>query len=400
MSTISSFPAASMPHRRAAVAHWVSRQLLPLGLLVLLTGLMWAGDRSNVHTLYYTLVAFPCFVALILDPRVLADLGRSPIFVAYGAFAAYCAVSIAWTDSDQSLLSLLKRPLYIALLFAAVFQAARAAPERLVKVLRLAATVAVIVGAVSLVLFLQQDVPRFQGFRAFRNPILTSHVFGFFMALCIAAMITDGNRRQWSGVLALLVLGSVIVATGSRGALGAIAVSTVWVAILARTRRGYIAMAILLAIAAAMVIATPEILTQRGTSYRPEIWAETLRQFKERPWLGYGYESTIVIRIAGVDEMFPNPHNMLLAVLRQQGIVGLALWLAMYATALTMSWRHRRNTLAVICSGAVVFGLMAGMTEGVSYLSRPKEHWFMIWIPLALLATALATDRNTGTRDV
>jgi len=44
----------------------------------------------------------------------------------------------------------------------------------------------------------------------------------------------------------------------------------------------------------------------------------------------------------------------------------------------------------LICSAAVVSGLVAGLTEGISYLSRPKEHWFLIWIPLSFLAAALA----------
>ena len=34
----------------------------------------------------------------------------------------------------------------------------------------------------------------------------------------------------------------------------------------------------------------------------------------------------------------------------------------------------------------VVFGFFAGLTEGSAFFSRPKEQWFLIWIPLALLA--------------
>jgi hypothetical protein len=34
----------------------------------------------------------------------------------------------------------------------------------------------------------------------------------------------------------------------------------------------------------------------------------------------------------------------------------------------------------------VVFGFVAGLTEGSAFFSRPKEQWFLIWIPLALLA--------------
>ncbi len=47
-----------------------------------------------------------------------------------------------------------------------------------------------------------------------------------------------------------------------------------------------------------------------------------------------------------------------------------------------MAWARERATSR---SGAR-YGLVAGMTEGGSFLSRPNEHWFLIWIPLALVA--------------
>jgi hypothetical protein len=59
----------------------------------------------------------------------------------------------------------------------------------------------------------------------------------------------------------------------------------------------------------------------------------------------------------------------------------------MYAYAAFYAWQNRKNPAVLIASTLVVFGFTAGLTEGSAFFSRPKEHWFLIWIPLALLAS-------------
>lgn len=379
---------------RLRTAQWLESRILPLGLLVLLTGMLWAEERPEYHTLFYALVAFPAFLLLLIKRDARDALLRSPIFLAFIAFAGYVMLSIAWSDTDKSLGSLLKRPMYLLLLFAATTQVALASRARMKTLLQLATAVACLVGAVSLVLFVGEQTARFEGYRALSNPILTAHVFGFFMAICIAAWIVEGNAgRPWKAI-ALALIGAVILATASRGGLAAAGAAVVTAAVLAANRRGAMACAVLLAAALLVLVLVPDVFTQRGLSLRPQIWAETMREVSLRPWLGYGYDAYIMLEVPGVAEKFPNPHNMLLAVLRQQGIVGLALWLVMYAAAFVSAWRYRRDPAVLICAVAVASGLVASLTEGISYLSRPKEHWFLVWIPLSLLAAAIATRKT------
>ncbi len=378
---------ASSPRLRAVA--WLETRILPLGLLVLFTGMLWAGERPEYHALFYALVAFPAFLLLLIKRDARGALLSSPIFLSFLVFAAYAMLSIAWSDTDKSLGSLLKRPLYIVLLFVAVTQVALACATRLMQVMQLATVVACLVGVISLVLFYSGHDGRFEGYRALSNPILTAHVFGFFMALCIASWAVDGSGgRPWKAI-AFVLLGAVIVATGSRGGLAALAAAIMMAAVLTDNRRRRIVACAGLAVGALLIASMPEIVTQRGLSLRPELWAATLREVSLRPWLGYGYDAYIMLEVPGVAEKFPNPHNMLLAVLRQQGIVGLALWLGMYVATLVSAWRCRRDPAVRICAIVLVSGLVASCTEGISYLSRPKEHWFLLWIPFALLAAAL-----------
>ncbi|MNG26676.1 hypothetical protein D3C84_1116950 [compost metagenome] len=89
-----------------------------------------------------------------------------------------------------------------------------------------------------------------------------------------------------------------------------------------------------------------------------------------------------------------DPHNMFLAVFYYCGAVGLVLWLALYAIAFRLAWKNRKQPWGMIASALLVFGLTASMTEGGAFLSRPKEHWFLIWIPMALLAAVHMINRN------
>jgi len=373
------------------LASWLEAGVLPVGLLILLTGMLWAEERPEYHTLFYALVALPAFVLLLLKKDARPLLLSSPIFLSYLAFAAWVMLSIAWSDTDKSLGSLLKRPIYIALLFAAVMQVGLADAQRSRKLLKLAVVIACSIGSVSLLLFLTTaSEPRLVGYRALSNPILTAHVFGFFLALCIAAWIVEGNQHRPWKMLAMFALGGVILATASRGGMAAAGAALLWSALLSTNRRAAIACLVAALASIAILSAEPEIFTQRGLSLRPQLWAETLREVSLRPWLGYGYDAYIMLEIEGDTEKYPNPHSIPMAVLRQQGIIGLLLWIGLYGIALVSSWRARRDPMVLICSAAVVSGLVAGLTEGISYLSRPKEHWFLIWIPLSFLAAALA----------
>lgn len=87
----------------------VNSYVLPLGWLVMLTGMFWVGERSLYHKLFYILLAVPTLVALLLQPAMLKKLAGNPLFIAFLVFCAYTMLSIAWSDSANSAGSLLKR---------------------------------------------------------------------------------------------------------------------------------------------------------------------------------------------------------------------------------------------------------------------------------------------------
>jgi len=133
-------------------------------------------------------------------------------------------------------------------------------------------------------------------------------------------------------------------------------------------------------------------IIERGDSYRLEIWQIVLHKIADHPWLGHGYSATLAVD-PGVGYILQEPHSFALGVLYYVGIIGLLPWLFFLFWGLLSSWRQRVQPLLIIASTWLVFGIGAGLTEGGGIISRPKEHWFLLWIPLALIAALSINQR-------
>lgn len=374
---------------------WLETTLLPLGWFTLLTGMFWISDRSYYHKLYYLLLAAPAFAALLCRPRCLTDLLRNPLVLGFLAFSGYMLLSLLWSDTGNPLGGLIKRPLYIFLLFAACALMAQVSLDTLTKPLRLAALISNLAALASLLWFFGCNheqlmhnglVVRLTGYGALYNSLLTSHVYGFFAAWWLGRWFSEPRTFPVVPVASLALLAFLLLATGSRTPLVGLGVTLLWLTLITPSRKGAVVLACLATATLVVLYLYPEALTQRGFSYRPQIWAQALRQVEESPWFGHGMEHAIRIKLDAFPNAFADPHNIQLAILICGGLTGWGLWVAMYGVALAYCIRERHCPLVRCISATIVFGLTAGMTEGGAYLSRPKEHWFLGWIPLAVLA--------------
>lgn len=391
------------------LSDWIITYLLPIGWLVLLTGMFWSGDRTLYTKLYYALLAAPTLLALMLQPGLLKRLLRNPLILTFIVFGCYTVLSLLWSDTDNKFSSLVKRPLYVLMLFLGVGLLALKLPQRLSTLLLLAGIIAAGSGALSFAYFLYSTgdvglysadgVGRFSGYGALFNPLLTAHVYGFFAAFWLATWFTrvDAHGNAALPVLLLLVLGVVLLSTGSRTPLLALSLTLIWLAATHASRRSLIAGACAIVLAAGLLLLFPDSLLQRGLSYRPEIWSGALQLAADSPWFGHGFDHTLSIALQTKSLTFNDPHNIELAVLLSGGLTGLLMWISLYAIMLMFAWRNRHTPLVMIASALVVYGLGAGLTEGRGFLSRPNEHWFLIWIPISLLTAALFISPSGST---
>ncbi len=371
-------------------------RVFPFGFFLLLTGMFWIGDRGLYPKLFYWAVLLPAILSAINSPGSVRWLASSPIFLVGLAFSCYVMMSSLWSESEKELIDLVKLPFFILLLFYFVFELGRQRFDLLIAAVKWAAMLAFAAGIVMLGVFFHSGAnDRFAGYGALFNPLLVSHVFGFYLALWLGVYFSRSRLFEPLSLAMLLVLTALLLATGSRTPLVAMTATIFWLAAISRSRKGVLAIAVLVVAAAAIFLFAPEMLMQRGLSYRTEIWGNVLRQIAEAPWFGHGLDTPIWIWIEGLPYPLRDPHNLTLSILFSGGIGGGLLWLALYLTAFRENWRWRSNQWVMACSATVIYGLMAGMTEGGSFLSRPKEHWFLIWIPLALTAAAVHQAKTT-----
>lgn len=384
--------------RLERVHRFIACRWLPFGFLVLLTGLFWVMERSQYSKSFYLLTVLPALIAAILRPAVLRQLLREPVVLAFLALSAWVLLSLIWTASDDSPGSLAKRPLYVFMLFLSCAVMASQDTRLLPTALRIAAIVASVAAVACLVQFYLQPPAwkRLIGTGGLLNPLLTSHLLGFFCAYWMAAWVTHQERKHWLPFLALIPLAAATLATGSRTPLMALVACMAWLALLTNGRRTVIAVALLGVAGVGLTILLPESILQRGLSYRPQIWQAALEQANGFYWLGHGYGSEFQFRIAEIPRVWSDPHNVQIAVLLELGLVGLALWVLMYGLTLWRSLSLREQPGVKVSSCLVIYGLAAGMTEGSNFLSRPNENWFLIWIPLAILIGLSLQQRSRG----
>jgi O-antigen ligase len=387
---------AKFQTRTQRVSNWLISYCLPLGWLALLSGMFWIGERPHYHKLFYVTLALPTLLAIALQPSTLKRLFEQPLIKLFLLFAAYIMLSVLWAGTDETLRSSIKRPLYLFMLLSAACLISFKHPGRLERSTEIAALLAVFSAAGSLAYFFYQGAEgRLSGYGALYNPLLSAHVFGFFCAYWLSRWYLDNKAAPLLPLVALALLWTLLIYTGSRTPLAALSACIVWLAICHWRPRIWllIVAAIGLALAAqALLTLASEPQTQvdnlltRGLSFRPAIWQEALRQLQDNLWLGLGYTHPQIFHVEGLDFDLADTHNIELSVLFCGGIVGLTLWLMMYAYAMGYAWQQRKHPAVLIASTLVVFGFVAGLTEGSAFFSRPKEQWFLIWIPLALLA--------------
>ncbi|MCO8310377.1 bifunctional O-antigen ligase/aminoglycoside phosphotransferase family protein [Pseudomonas mandelii] len=370
--------------------------ILPLGYFLLLCALFFLPGRSLHHKLFYGLFSIPALIALCLRPREFKELLREPIFVAILLFAAWAMLSLSWGPPiEHGVIRQIKPSLHTLMLVAGCYLLVRYRTEIVQPLLFSAAMIGLIASVYNLFMFARIYEPgmRLIGGGAFDNPLLSSHVFGFFCTYWLCLSMTC-KRRQilWLSIPAMVIMFASVIATGSRTPLVALTLAALWLSFICWNRRSFVLLGALLISTAAVAVLFSQMIILRGDSYRFEIWQMVLQKIADHPWIGHGYNASLILD-PGIGYTLGEPHSFALGVLFYVGIFGLLPWLFFQAWGLLSSWRNRLQPLFIIASTWLVFGIGAGLTEGGGIISRPKEHWFLLWIPLALIAALSINQR-------
>ncbi|MGA8133924.1 MAG: O-antigen ligase family protein [Pseudomonas gingeri] len=393
------------PNRLASASNrifdFLCKWILPLGLLILLSGMFFLESRNALTSFYLGLFGIPSLLMLCLRPREIKTLLGEPIIIGFLAFCIWVSLSLLWGPSETTDFGMMKIPLQPLMLFAGCAMLLLHHRAVLKPLIFCAALIALVATIGDLAPFIKNYMPgeRMIGGGAFTNPLLSSHLFGFFciywLCMCITA---ERLSTLWLSVPAMVIMLGAVLATGSRTPLLALAMSICWLSIITRNRRVLTLIASMLLGTAAILLVFPDLLGERGGSYRPQIWMAALEMIANHPWIGHGYDSELRIDV-GIGYLLYEPHNFSLGVLYYAGIIGLIPWTFILVRGLLSGYKQRIQPLYVLASTLLVYGIGAGLTEGGNILTRPREHWFLLWIPLALIA-ALNIANNRGNQAI
>jgi hypothetical protein len=134
-----------------------------------------------------------------------------------------------------------------------------------------------------------------------------------------------------------------------------------------------------------------------SSRHRVEIWHFALEKWQERPWLGWGVDSSRAIP-GGLEEIWPglvklplHPHNLPLHVLLEQGMIGFIL----FAVALSLFVRQvlpgQPSSPAV--DGAKAGALISYLVVGMSGFGMWQGWWIATGIT-AFLMTTFANEKK------
>ena len=232
------------------------------------------------------------------------------------------------------------------------------------------------------------------------NPNEFSNIYGVFAILALGwALRAESLVEALPGGIAALIALLLIWLGQSRTAFIALLLALLALTCLSsRGRRATHWIIGLISVAGlSLTLLLPEVIDEamtRGTSLRPQIWLEIMRQALEAPIFGHGLTPNVAVKFENI-RLFETAHNAYLQVFWQGGVVGLGLFLAVLAIALRDAWAlgRREGDMTVLC--ILLFTMMVMLTGVDTLIERPRDQWILFWFPISLLLATWDGEHTT-----
>ncbi|MBD0705888.1 O-antigen ligase family protein [Pseudomonas sp. E141] len=388
----------------AAVRRLIDKDVLTLwastGFLILLCGAWVLPSNKLYHQSLIFLLWLPALLALFR--RDFRSLLRQPECLLFILFVAWTLLVLALQGGDD-VFGKSKVTLYAALTLLGVLLAAQNSKWRFESMLLYASIVGGFFAAASWVYFYQLSVKPFNArviaIGLWDAAIMAAHAVG---ALAIIGAFTFQTKRFSPRVMVLLL----IPALGYALFLGFSQTRGVWIGLLAcllvmgaaRPSRLWAALIFLVILGVASVaLYKPQILLQRGVSFRPELWSGGVQLLLEHWALGLGFHEYL-IPIPEIGRSFKHPHNLFLDIGVRLGVPGLLLFGWLWLAVGWRGWISRAQPLGQMLLALWVFSGASLLTDGIGLWLKPNADWLITWLPIAV-SIVLAARGKTATTD-
>ena len=363
------------------LSQWIAVGLfwLPVGMAVI--------PGSHARSLYHWSLALTLFIpALWLLVRNRAGIARRwmswPPLQACLVLFVWSGITLLWA-TGKAPLERLKGPLF-ALFFLSGWMSwtSGRSGEQVATLLRRVALALALAALAAMIAFPWRDIiwhKRMIGLALLDGPNLSAYVM--CCTFIWLAYLPAPPRWGYGQRLAQLVLLVFIAWTGSRGAWVALAVSLVAMALARLSSRDRIFALVVVGGLIITLVLAPSELTQRGLSYRPQIFHQALALIERHPWGGLGLGTDY--RVFAGNQVLTHSHNLFTSVAIEIGLPGLVLWGGLWIWVGWQAWQHRGQAVARLLLATWIFASVALQVDGPSLLQSPRAEWFVTWLPLA-----------------
>ncbi|MAT92000.1 MAG: hypothetical protein CME59_05320 [Halioglobus sp.] len=377
--------------------------------LLFLAGFYFVPNAVDLYKYYIAGVFFP---GLLLLPRLWPLAARSRLLQCAAAYLLYMLLSSLWSEQVDAA-ALWRDTRYVAyILLFVLLSALFADGDRRLRALGLPVVTAVAgcAALAAIVLFepaLRWPEPgdaRLSGIGITENPNPSAFVYGFF-GVCALSLARRGPgwRPAWAAAFGVLLL--YVLLTRSDGGLLALATACATLLLVdGRLRGAHLAAGGALLLCAAAYLAWALGLLHAGMDLgfasRLPIWRHVLDSWQAAPLFGNGLQKVLVVGAGGQESTVNYAHSLFLSTLRDGGLLGLGLLLPVYALALRRGLQRALSGNDALPLALFTFGMVCVLADVDQAVTRPRELWIILWLPLGLLVAADAAARAQSPKKI
>lgn len=399
----------------AARWSWVVVLVLAVGLFIQLSGKVWIESSSARNAQIYIWLLLPA--AIFIIGRILQRkyFKFNFLYVLWTCFLLWVAISVMWSPSmDDTAFSLMKRGLFIELYLVSILLFMSMHEVMLRRALMAGVAMIALGALVSLIYqFVLLDQPlAYRAFRIDRSGIGNFANYGW----PVAAGIFHGAVAIWALGFALdksvgrvsccfwlavfFILTAYVFLTYSRGAWIALAASCLAVVVLQNSRRGWVFLGVSMLILAVGIFVWWDYLvleaTKRQLSGRGPIWAYFFSTMPGHWFFGHGMGTPFNYVWPDREMVSPHAHSLYLQQIYDSGLVSIVLMAMGLGGIAYKAWGARKNIWVRLAVPALIFALIAMLTDVERIFTRPGDYWTVFWLPVAIILAAICqTEKNT-----
>ncbi|MCG8672226.1 MAG: hypothetical protein MI867_22665 [Pseudomonadales bacterium] len=376
------------------------------GFLLFLFSFFICPDQGTQKKVFYVAVVAPVFFSLFR--REFRLIFADPVFRWLAVTLLYLALPVFWSPdySPEFIKRVAKDSFYILCLFLAAWYVIAYMKVPLDYLLIAMLVVATVVGVILAFEFYRARNWDFSQWFwpdwKFFNKNRTAKTYGMISVIGVGLFWLSQNQKIRWFALGCAGIAIVLVAL-SRSFGGGFAVLFVLPLLFFRGgserfsgKAKIIAIGVfcILLITPMYVLDTTSLWAERGWSKRDQIWPVVLDMWWQSPLFGEGVlKRPIVIGIDG--GRYHHEHNLVLALLRQSGVIGAGLMIWFFGALLYRSI-PKQGTHHRLAEGMIVYSFVASMSGGIYPIEKPDDSWFWVWVPLALAFAIQMMDRDHG----